>query len=88
MRDDIGLKTQLEYLAPLLGLSLDALYEKQRVLVREGVLPSRGGRGPHSGTPYTPENLTIFLVCFLASLSARKIAAIENNVRSFVTAVD
>jgi hypothetical protein len=47
--------------------SFDAFYERQRELVRCGLLPVRGGRGPGSGVPLTAETLATFLIGLLAT---------------------
>lgn len=48
-------------------LPFDALYERQRELVRCDLLPFRKGRGPGSGVPLTPETLSTFLIGLLAT---------------------
>jgi hypothetical protein len=62
----IGLKTYLSTLSPLLGQSEEMLYERQRALVREGLLESVGGRGPGSGVRADEKALAVFLVSLLA----------------------
>lgn len=47
--------------------SFDLLYERQRELVRCGLLPVRSGRGPGSGVPLTAETLATFLIGLLAT---------------------
>ena len=62
----IGLKTYLSTLSPLLGQSEEILYERQRALVREGLLESVSGRGPGSGVRADEKALAVFLVSLLA----------------------
>ncbi len=62
----IGLKTYLSMLSPLLGQSEEMLYERQRALVREGLLDSVGGRGPGSGVRADESALSPFLISLLA----------------------
>jgi hypothetical protein len=61
----IGLKTYLSTLSPLLGQSEEMLYERQRALVREGLLESVGGRGPGSGVRADESALSAFLISLL-----------------------
>jgi hypothetical protein len=65
----IGLKTFLKEFSGFTGgeLSHDALYARQRELVRCGLLPSREGRGPGSGVPLSPDTLATFLIGLLAT---------------------
>jgi hypothetical protein len=62
----IGLKTYLSTLSPLLGQSEEMLYERQRALVRQGLLDSVGGRGPGSGVRADESALSPFLISLLA----------------------
>ena len=57
-----GLKTYLPRLAGVLGITSAALYERQRALVRLGLLSSDQGRGPGSGVKMTPDNLAALLL--------------------------
>jgi hypothetical protein len=62
-----SLKSFLQGVAPILGVSLATLYERQRALVRLGVLPPSTGAGPGSGVPFTAENFAAILISLLAS---------------------
>jgi hypothetical protein len=62
-----SLKSFLQGVAPILGVSLATLYERQRALVRLGVLPPPTGAGPGSGLPFTAENFAAILISLLAS---------------------
>ncbi|WP_247473947.1 hypothetical protein [Bradyrhizobium sp. 30] len=60
-------KFLFDFVAPRLRVSPASLYERQRELVRGGLLPVRQGRGPGSGVPLTPDTLAIFLIGLLAT---------------------
>jgi hypothetical protein len=62
-----SLKSFLYGMAPVLGMSGAALYERQRVLVNLGALEATPGRGPGSGVPLTPENVAVVLISVLAA---------------------
>jgi hypothetical protein len=63
--------SSLKLFIPKLALALEAnthtLYERQRVLVREGLLPSVDGRGPGSGVRLTPTTVAVLLISYLAT---------------------
>ena len=63
-----SLASFLSTLSPLLGRSVAALYERQRALVRMGVLPKASGRGRSSGgATATPNTVAWLLVSLLAT---------------------
>ena len=62
----IGLKTYLPQIAPLLGMSAEMAYERQRALVREGILKPRPGRGPGSGVSADEDSLAVLLISILS----------------------
>lgn len=62
----IGLKTYLPQIAPLLGMSTEMAYERQRALVREGLLKPRPGRGPGSGVTADENSLAVLLISILS----------------------
>jgi hypothetical protein len=62
----IGLKTYLPQIAPLLGMSAEMAYERQRALVREGMLKPRPGRGPGSGVSADEDSLAVLLISILS----------------------
>jgi hypothetical protein len=62
----IGLKTYLTQIAPLLGMSAEMAYERQRALVREGILKLRPGRGPGSGVSADEDSLAVLLISILS----------------------
>jgi hypothetical protein len=77
-----SLKSIIPALARVLREKPDTLYERQRALVREGLLESLPGHGPGSGVRATPESVAMLVIGLLATLSlsdagprAREIAA-------------
>ena len=62
-----SLTSILPKIAPTLGLTPGALYERQRNLVRMQLLPTPKGRGRGSGAEATPENVALLLIAVLAS---------------------
>jgi hypothetical protein len=62
-----SLKSFLYGLAPILGTTGAALYERQRALVALGVLKPTKGRGPGSGVPFTPYAEAAVLISMLAT---------------------
>lgn len=63
----VSLKTFLAILAPLIGTTPATLYERQRVLVRMGLLKPVPGRGPGSGVALTAESLATLLIAYAAA---------------------
>ncbi|WP_130220315.1 hypothetical protein [Bradyrhizobium genosp. SA-3] len=62
-----SLTSLLPTLAPLLGLTEQALYERQRALVRMSLLPAPKGRGRGSGAEATPDTVARLLTAVLAT---------------------
>lgn len=62
-----SLKAYVPVLAWRLGTTPAALYERQRTLVRDGILPHRGGRGPGSGVQLGPYQVALLLLAVLAT---------------------
>jgi hypothetical protein len=62
-----GLKGYTPDLAKLLGLTPAALYERQRALVRTGLLDVSEGRGPGSGVRTTAGSITMLIIAALAT---------------------
>lgn len=82
----ISLKKYAERLEPLVGLSAAALYERQRQLVRLGLVEASPRTGPGGGARATAENVAMLLLACLAtdslsdlSESIRKIARIRSR---------
>jgi hypothetical protein len=62
-----SLKGYIPALARLLGMTPAALYERQRALVRAGLLDQSEGRGPGSGVRVTAPSVALLLICVLAT---------------------
>jgi hypothetical protein len=62
-----SLKAFMPPLARLLGTSAAALYERQRALVRAGLLDAGSGWGPGSGVRATAVSVSLLLISALAS---------------------
>jgi hypothetical protein len=62
-----SLKATLPVLGRLIGVSPNIFYERQKVLMQEGVLTAIAGRGPGSGVLATPESLAMLLIAFFAA---------------------
>ncbi len=57
-----SLTSLLPRISAPLGLSTAALYERQRALVRVGLLPSPQGRGKGSGAKASPETVALLII--------------------------
>jgi hypothetical protein len=66
-----SLKASIPFLADILRLNPHAIYERQRALVKERVLKSVPGRGPGSGTFFTPETAAVLFISMLATDSIK-----------------
>ena len=66
-----SLTASIPYIADLLRVSPHALYERQRALVTEGLLKSKPGRGPGSGTPFSAETVAVLIISMLATDSIK-----------------
>src|SRR6266481_520475 len=64
-----SLKSFLPVLSRILGETPEAIYERQRALVRGGLLESVPGHGPGSGVRATPESVAMLLIGVLGSPS-------------------
>jgi hypothetical protein len=62
-----SLKSFLSAVSPIIGVSPAALYERQRALVKLGLLSAAPGRGPGSGVPLSADNVAVMIICVLAS---------------------
>jgi len=62
-----SLKAYAPRLASRLGTTPAALYERQRALVRAGLLTQPEGRGPGSGVPVRPYEVALLLIAVLAT---------------------
>jgi hypothetical protein len=61
------LKGFISYIAPALDMSPVALYERQRALVRSGLLKAEKGRGPGSGVRTSAGSIALLLTAVLAT---------------------
>lgn len=61
----IGLKSYLPFLSSYFDLTEAALYERQRALVRLGLLKATPGRGPGSGVRLTAEAVAALITSIL-----------------------
>ncbi len=59
-----------------LGMTPAALYERQRALVRAGILECEEGKGPGSGVRATPRTVALVLV---AALAAEGLSNVEES---------
>jgi hypothetical protein len=75
----IGLKTYAPFLALHLSLSADAVYERQRLLVRSGYLNAPPGRGPGSGVRATDDTVSKII---LSALATDTLADVDEKTKS------
>ena len=82
----LSLKSLIRDVSAFTGMSEAAVYERQRALVREGLLKTKRGRGPGSGVRGTPESMALLLISLLATgnlsdvgLSTSTFANLENK---------
>jgi len=68
-----SLKSAIPQLARELGMTPAALYERQRGLVRAGLLQQRPGRGPGSGVPASAKSVAMLLISLLATGSLSEV---------------
>jgi DNA-binding IscR family transcriptional regulator len=81
-----SLKSLIRDVSAFTGMSEAAVYERQRALVRAGLLKTERGRGPGSGVRGTPESVALLLISLLATgnlsdagCSTRIFANLENK---------
>lgn len=60
-----SLKTFLPELSKVIDVTVDQAYERQRLMVKAGILRARAGRGPGSGVPASPKNVAMLLTALL-----------------------
>jgi DNA-binding IscR family transcriptional regulator len=63
----LSLKRLITHVSALTGMSEAAVYERQRALVRAGLLETERGRGPGSGVRGTPKSVALLLISLLAT---------------------
>lgn len=78
-----SLKGYIPALARLVGTTPAALYERQRALVRAGLLDQSEGRGPGSGVRATAPSVALLLISVLAS---ENLSDTEARVRAIAEA--
>lgn len=69
-----SLKSFIPPLAKAVGMTPAALYERQRALVRAGLLQAESGRGPGSGVRTTAQSVAMLLIALLATDSLSETA--------------
>lgn len=62
-----SLKAFIPKLAKTLGMNPTALYERQRALIRGGLLKTKAGHGPGSGVRLSPESVAMLLISVMAT---------------------
>ena len=79
----ISLKGFIPQLSAQLGTTPNALYERQRALVRGGLLDPLGGRGPGSGVRASAETVAMLLI---AELATENLSETERRTREIASA--
>jgi hypothetical protein len=72
-----SLKAFLPKVADAFRTTPDALYSRQRALVRLGLLPVTEGKGPGSGVPLSADTLGVLIIALLA---ADTLAEVDDRV--------
>jgi hypothetical protein len=62
-----SLKSASYQLAPIFGMTADGVYERQRELVRAGILQQESGKGPGSGARLNTHNLAWLVVSLMVT---------------------
>jgi hypothetical protein len=78
-----SLKSLLDQLSPILGMSPGAIYERQRALVRLGALHAAPGKGPGSGVELSSQNLATLLIGCAAFMS---LSSIDDRIVEYIQA--
>ena len=73
LRPMTSLKSLIPRLAKSVGMTPAALYERQRALVRAGLLHARPGRGPGSGVPADAQSVAMLLISVAATGSLSEV---------------
>lgn len=79
----VSLTSFLPKLVPYFGMSTAAIYERQRALVRLGLLPQPQGRGRGAGALATPE--TAALIC-LSALATENLSEMDDRIARLASA--
>jgi len=80
-----SLKAFLPRMARTFGTTPDALYARQRALIRLGLLPTLEGKGPGSGVLLTADSVAVMII---AILSADTLAETDQRVVAMCDARD
>jgi hypothetical protein len=73
-----SLKSFFPVLGPIIGMSADELYNRQRALVAAGALQTLHGRGPGSGIHLSEDSVAILLI---GLLSVRSLAETDHRIK-------
>jgi hypothetical protein len=79
----MSLKAFAPVLAVALGTTPAAIYERQRALIREKLLPAPTGRGRGHGLPATPETVAMIIIAMMAT---DNLSDTDNRVRKLAKA--
>jgi hypothetical protein len=74
-------------IAEVLNVNRATLYERQRALVREGLLEALPGHGRGSGVRATPESVAMLMIGMLASVNLADVGPLARSL-SNATAID
>lgn len=74
-----SLKAFSATLAEILLVAPAALYERQRILVRDGVLESVAGRGPGSGVRLTADAVATVVISLMASETVAEASGVTST---------
>jgi hypothetical protein len=77
----------LPEIAEVLNVNRTTLYERQRALVREGLLEALPGHGRGSGVRATPESVAMLMIGMLASVNLADVGPLARSL-SNATSVD
>jgi hypothetical protein len=75
-----SLKSYLPVLANALNEKEDTLYERQRALVRVGLLESLQGRGRGSGVRASPESVAMLMIGLLSTVSLSETGPLSRSL--------
>ena len=78
-----SLKAFIPKLAKALEMNPTALYERQRALVRGGLLEAKAGHGPGSGVRLSPESVAMLLISVLATQSLVDVESTTRDAADF-----
>src|SRR5262245_9780419 len=81
-----SLKGLIPHLVKSLAITPAAIYERQRALVRVGLLRARPGRGPGSGVPADAKSVATLLISILATGSLSEVEDQTKAVASLKSA--